>query len=374
MEEYGYQTQTQEFYVYKKTINDIYSSTVWQYFSKYSGVKDSIGTGTNLISKTANPDKKKTLYITAHYDSTKDTNGIRDNSSGVAVVMEIARQLHGINLPVNIEFILFSAEEAGMQGSTYFVSQLTQEEKENSLGCINIDVVGQKGEPEVILKTITSQINVLSLLMDEYHTFGHSRSEASDHLSFYMGGIPVIYFADDIVSVKDSTDNPFEELDVVKLKDLAQIICDFIIDFNTDHYYNLIKNPYTKEYTELPDNGKIIAYSLIQINKILKEDGTGSYKEYIWKNDEGNQVVITEKDIRFLKEDLKEEIQAFNAYNDYIKYKSFEANNGIIVKYADSVSFRLYELKGNISKDDALELLDNHSVYISNVDLIKALR
>lgn len=94
--------------------------------------------------------------------------------------------------------------------------------------------------PIILISTVSNEKKDCE--MDEYHTFGHSRSEASDHLSFYMGETPVIYFADDIVSVKDSTDNPLEELDVVKLKDLIQIICDFIIDFNTDHYYNLIKN------------------------------------------------------------------------------------------------------------------------------------
>jgi hypothetical protein len=59
MTEYGYQTRTQEFYVYEKTLNDMYSATPWQYFNKYSGEKNSIGKGINLIITTANPDKKK---------------------------------------------------------------------------------------------------------------------------------------------------------------------------------------------------------------------------------------------------------------------------------------------------------------------------
>jgi hypothetical protein len=372
MTEYGYQTQTQEFYIYIKTLNDIYSATPWQYFDKYTGEKDNAGKGTNLIS-TANSINNKTLYITAHYDTTRDTNGIRDNGSGVAVVMEIARQLQGINLPINVEFIFFSAEEAGMQGSAYFVSQLTQEEKENSLGCINIDVVGEKGEHEVVLKTNLSQLNVLSLFMDEHHTFEHFRSEASDHFSFYMGDIPAIYLADDKLSTKDNTDNPLEELDIEKLKSLTQIICDFIIDFNIDNYYNLLGSSYTKEYTDLPNTGKINNYSLIQVNKILRENGAGSDKQYIWKNEDGNQVVITEKDSRFLREDLAAEIQAFNPINDYTKYKIFEESNAIIVKYANFVSFSLYELEGNVSKDEALELLENIGVFTSDIYLMDSL-
>ncbi|MDD3172473.1 MAG: M20/M25/M40 family metallo-hydrolase [Herbinix sp.] len=373
MIEYGYQTRTQEFYVYEKTLNDIYSATPWQYFDKYSGEKDSVGKGINLIVTTANPDEKKTLYITAHYDTTRDTNGIRDNCSGVAVVMEIARLLQGIKLPINIEFVFFSGEEAGMQGSASFISQLSHEEKNRALGCINMDVVGEVGDNKVMLKTNSFQINVLSLLMDEFHEFSHARSEASDHFSFYMGGIPAIYFADENVKTKDSTDNPLEELDVEKLKELTRIICDFILNFNLVDYQNLIKNSYTREYTDMPNIGKIQNYSLIQVNKILRDNGSGSDIQYILKNEDGNQVVITEKDSRFLRADLAAEIQTFNTINDYTKYKVLEENYMISVKYADLVSFSLYELIGNVSQDEALELLENIGVFTSNVALINAL-
>jgi hypothetical protein len=59
MKEYGYEIETQEFNVYEKPFSDIYSTTLWQYFDKYSGDKGSIGKGTNLIAKIANPDNKK---------------------------------------------------------------------------------------------------------------------------------------------------------------------------------------------------------------------------------------------------------------------------------------------------------------------------
>lgn len=56
--------------------------------------------------------------------------------------------------------------------------------------------------------------------MDKYYIFAHARSETSDHTSFYMGEIPVFYFADEKVSVKDTTNNPLEEIDIEKLKEL----------------------------------------------------------------------------------------------------------------------------------------------------------
>ncbi len=374
MSEYGYETYTQEFSVYHIGTEWIFPSSKQVYFEQNREETKKFGTAMNLIATTANPDEKKTLYITAHYDTTDDTNGIRDNGSGVVTAMEIARQLQGINLPINIEFVFFSAEEAGIQGSAYFVSHLTQAERDNTLGCINIDVVGQRGDSCILLKTCSSQINVLSILMGEFHDFKNEWSEASDHKSFYMGEIPAIYFADDKVKTKDNTNVPLEELDIEKLKELTKIICDFIINFDVDHYYNVINNSYTKKYTDLPNTGKINDYSLIQVNKILKEDGAGSIKQYIWKKDNGNQVIITEMDSRFLKEDLVDEIQSFHTYNDYITYKIIEENSRTTIKYVDSVSFRFYELKGNISQNEALKLLENQSDVISNVTFINALK
>ena len=302
LNEYGYQTNIQEFPVYHKRGEDwLFAQSIQEYFKQnYSDTSNKIGTGKNIIAVTANPNEKRTLYVAAHYDTTPDTNGIRDNGSGVVTVMEIARQLHGINLPINIEFIFFSAEEVGLQGSTYFVSQLSKGEKDSILGCINIDVAGQNEDNEVVLKTYAAQINVLSLLMDNYHKFNHGRSEASDHTSFYMGEIPAIYFADNIVSVKDTTDNPLEEVDVKKLKELTQIICNFVLSFDTGLYDDLKKSSYTKEYTDLPDTEEVMDYSMIQANKVLNDNGASSKIQYILKNDKDNYLKITEEDNRFL--------------------------------------------------------------------------
>jgi hypothetical protein len=376
LSEYGYQTKIQEFPVYKKSFDDFLSpSSVWQFFYKFTGNDNRIGTGKNIIATTTIPDGKKTLYITAHYDTTADTNGIRDNGSGVVTVMEISRQLQGINLPINVEFILFSGEEAGLQGSTYFVSQLTQEEKNNSLGCINIDVVGQQGDSEgdseVALKTYLSQINVLSLLMDKYHKFAHTRSEASDHTSFYMGEIPAIYLADKKVITKDTTVNPLDEIDIEKLKELTKIICDFILNFNLNNYDNAMKNSYTKEYTDLPDTEMIMGYTLIQANKILKESGSGSKIQYLLKNDKDNQLKITEEDNRFLDDELINQIENFDVYKEHIRYNFLEdEEENIIIQYKDEwTSYNYGVLEGKITVDEALQLIEERSGFTQSGSL-----
>lgn len=70
MSEYGYETITQELYVYDRTLLDVDAPTLQHYF-KYPGKKDSIGKATNLIARLSKEDKKKTLYITTHYDTSK---------------------------------------------------------------------------------------------------------------------------------------------------------------------------------------------------------------------------------------------------------------------------------------------------------------
>ena len=379
--EYGYQTDLHEFPVYHKKGEDwLFAQSIQEYFKQnYSDISEKIGTGKNIIATTANPDGKQTLYITAHYDTTPDTNGIRDNGSGVVTVMEIARQLQGINLPINIEFIFFSAEEAGLQGSTYFVSQLTKAEKDNTLGCINIDVVGQNEDNKVILKTYAAQINVLSLLMDKYHPFAHGRSEASDHTSFYMGEIPAIYFADKIVSVKDTTDNPLEEIEIEKLKTLTQIICNFILNFDLEIYDDLIKNSYTEEYTDLPNTEEVMGYSLIQANKVLKDNGASSKIQYILINDKDNQLKITEEDNRFLEDELINQIENFDVYKEHIRYKVLEdAEKNIIIQYKDEyTSYNYGVIEGNITVDEALQLIEERSGFTQygtlfyNLDSVK---
>jgi hypothetical protein len=183
-----------------------------------------------------------------------------------------------------------------------------------------------------------------------------------------MGEIPAIYFADEKVNVHDVSNNPMDEIDLGKLKELTKIICDFILDFNLDNYNNKLTESYTKEYTNFPVTEKVLGYSLVQVNKILKDNRAVSDNQYILKNDKGNQVVITEKDSRFLNDQMTEEIQTFDIYSDHIKFKILEEDNKTILKYIDYIFLKYFELEGTISEEKALELLNNDK-FISIVNL-----
>ena len=74
-----------------------------------------------------NPDES--IVLGAHHDTTPDSFGANDNGAGVAVLLETARLLAGLNEAMGvrpgrtIRFVSFGAEEQGLQGSTEFVER-----------------------------------------------------------------------------------------------------------------------------------------------------------------------------------------------------------------------------------------------------------
>lgn len=66
----------------------------------------------NLIAElVGNATPKEIVLVGAHYDSVQGSPGANDNGSGVAALLEIARQLRGKNFAKTIRFVLFANEE-----------------------------------------------------------------------------------------------------------------------------------------------------------------------------------------------------------------------------------------------------------------------
>ena len=63
------------------------------------------------------------VVVGAHWDTTAFTDGLNDNGSGVAAVLETARALAeaGCSLRYSVIFVAFDKEEVGSQGSHEFV-------------------------------------------------------------------------------------------------------------------------------------------------------------------------------------------------------------------------------------------------------------
>ena len=127
-------------------------------------------------------------------------NGADDNASGIAAILELAKYLKGSKLKNNnYLFICFSGEELGLFGSKYFTSHPTIPlETVNYM--INCDMVGRLndsthaltvggyGTSPVWSKILSQKTKALSVKFDS------SGIGPSDHTSFYLKNIPVLFF------------------------------------------------------------------------------------------------------------------------------------------------------------------------------------
>jgi hypothetical protein len=82
------------------------------------------------------------IEVNAHYDTVSGSPGASDNSSGVAIVLEMARVLAGGAPSRTIRFCFFAAEESGLDGSRAHVERILQPDTPEVVALINLDSVG----------------------------------------------------------------------------------------------------------------------------------------------------------------------------------------------------------------------------------------
>jgi hypothetical protein len=100
----------------------------------------------NLVaSLPGQPSEAREVIVSAHVDSWKGA-GAMDNASGVAVMLELARQFASLKSPppYRMRFIAFGAEEVGMVGAKAYLAK-HESELRDCLLLFNIDSVGGNG-------------------------------------------------------------------------------------------------------------------------------------------------------------------------------------------------------------------------------------
>ena len=100
---------------------------------------------TNLIAEWPYGDPENVVMAGAHLDSVPEGPGINDNGSGSAGILETALQLAdkgGTKVPNRVRFGWWGAEEFGLVGSTYYVNNLSAEEREKIALYLNFDMIG----------------------------------------------------------------------------------------------------------------------------------------------------------------------------------------------------------------------------------------
>lgn len=127
-------------------------------------------------------------------------NGADDNASGIAALLEVARQLapRRAELTRDVVFIAFSAEEMGILGSTHFVKSGAL--KEPVFAMLNMDMVGRMRLNQLSIFGVESAPEWRELLAASCTasrivcSMSGSGYGPSDHMAFYVGGAPVLHF------------------------------------------------------------------------------------------------------------------------------------------------------------------------------------
>lgn len=148
-------------------------------------------TGQNVVA--TRPGGPQTLVIGGHVDSVAAGPGANDNASGTAVVLELARVMAARETPYTLKFIGFDAEEIGLVGSNYYVSQLPEAERRSIVAMVNLDMVGvgdssRVGGSEALVRLAQASAARTGLTLGQMGENG-----GSDHSSFIRAGIPGLF-------------------------------------------------------------------------------------------------------------------------------------------------------------------------------------
>jgi hypothetical protein len=155
-----------------------------------------------------------TIVIGAHYDHLglghdhnsldanpvgKIHNGADDNASGTAGVIELANYFanNGVKEQHNFLFICFSGEELGLVGSKKFTENPTIDLATVSF-MVNMDMIGRlNGEKRLVIGGVGTSPSFVPAIDGLQTDIGIKKDSAgigpSDHTSFYLKNIPVLF-------------------------------------------------------------------------------------------------------------------------------------------------------------------------------------
>jgi Zn-dependent M28 family amino/carboxypeptidase len=97
---------------------------------------------TNVIAELKGRNTNNVVMAGAHLDSVPAGPGINDNGSGSATLLELAEQLSKLKPENTLRFAWWGGEEEGLLGSTAYVDDLSQAERNKIALYLNFDMVG----------------------------------------------------------------------------------------------------------------------------------------------------------------------------------------------------------------------------------------
>ena len=188
-------------------------------------------------------------------DSLQVHPGADDNASGTAGLLELAQKLSSNKNRLKRSFLLvgFDAEEKGLLGSKHFVENSPVNMKD-IVSMINMDMIGRMSDSSFTVGGVGTSPS-FELLLDSLKTnrpfelimdkpgFG-----PSDHASFYIKDIPVLFF---FSGIHDDYHTPLDTWQRINLRGEKHIL-----DFIYDVVFDLSRSPMRPIFQEAGPKNK----------------------------------------------------------------------------------------------------------------------
>lgn len=174
--------------------------------------------------------------------------GADDNASGTTGVILAAKQLSqryallgDTDQARSVLFLLFTAEESGLNGSKYYVDNPISEIEDHEL-MLNMDMIGRlEADPleigglessDELKALVLSELNESGIIYDQDTSVGRGRS---DHASFDAKKVPNIFF---FTGLHDQYHTPEDTLDLVDMEGalrISSVVSEIAYDAATTH-------------------------------------------------------------------------------------------------------------------------------------------
>ncbi len=192
---------------------------------------------------------KQCLVVGAHYDhlglgeqfslSPKPVgqihHGADDNASGTSGMLELAHALasQGRQLARSIVFVAFAGEETGLLGSNFYTSHpafpLAQ-----TIAMVNLDMIGRISKNRLYVGGAGTSPGFRALVEGADRSVGFELSYtasgygASDHTSFTVRGIPVLFFFSGLHSDYHKPSDTWDKIDAVDGARVVEVVANVV--------------------------------------------------------------------------------------------------------------------------------------------------
>ncbi len=157
--------------------------------------------------------------------------GADDNASGIAVMLELARNMAKSSKPKrSIIFVAFSAEEAGRLGSRYYVQHSDPYPVEKIIAMLNLDTVGRLGDNDITVFGTGTASEWAHIFRGTGFVTGYGVNSVkhdagfSDQKSFHEVGVPAVQFFGSVHADFHRPSDTIDKIDSEGLLKMATVL------------------------------------------------------------------------------------------------------------------------------------------------------